>query len=247
MEKIKEIVSGFIKVPPEQIGSGTPINRSAVQSSILLHRMYARLADEGVRIGDYSAVKVFGDLFTAEITPGAGIEVDPGIRETRMTPPTAGTAGIGIDIEDIASLPKTTDFRKEEFYKMNFSPEEIAYCILREDPYASFTGLFAAKEAIVKAGGVPDGRSFDTIRIAHSAEGQPIYPGYALSIAHSAGLAVAVAVRSPDSARENFLAAGPATLPASLPATSRNPVSWLTWLALLLGLAALSLVLIHGA
>ena len=243
MEKIKEIVSGFIKVPPEQIGPGTPINRSAVQSSILLHRMYARLADEGVRIGDYTAVKVFGDLFTAGDAPAEGIGASRLTRDTGISPVMGAAAGIGIDIEDVSSLPGTTDFRKDEFYKMNFSPEEIAYCILREDPYASFAGLFAAKEAIVKAVGLPDGRSFDTIRIAHSAEGQPMYPGYAISISHSAGLAVAVAVRSPDTARDSFPSGGPATPPA----TSRTPVSWLTWLALLLALAALSVALIHGA
>lgn len=255
MEKIKQIVSGFIKVPPEQIGPGTPINRSAVRSSILLHRMYARLADEGIQIADYNNINVFGDLFSS---PSAGnghpmpgpFSSDPGGGPATSSwsspigsPATVfGSPGIGIDIEDIASLPKTTDFRKDEFYKMNFSPEEIAYCILRQDPYASFTGLFAAKEAIVKAGGQPDGRPFDTIRITHSAEGKPLHPGYAISISHSAGIAVAVAVRRAEVLTgENFGAAGPAIPPA------RGKTSWVAWLALLLGLAALSVVLIHRA
>ncbi|HEV3326120.1 MAG TPA: hypothetical protein VG052_10965, partial [Puia sp.] len=61
-EKIKGIVSVFIKLPAEQIGAGTPIDRSALQSSILLHRMYARLAEEGFRVENYANIKVFGDL-----------------------------------------------------------------------------------------------------------------------------------------------------------------------------------------
>ncbi|HVU56155.1 MAG TPA: hypothetical protein VHD83_13915, partial [Puia sp.] len=64
--------------------------------------------------------------------------------------------------------------------------------ILQPDAYASFAGLFTAKEAMVKAGlGV---RSFHMIEIAHTPEGKPVFPGYQLSIAHAGPVAVAVAI-----------------------------------------------------
>ena len=236
MERIKEIVSAFINVPPGQIGPATPIDRSTVQSSILLHRMYARLADEGIRIDDYSKIKVFGDLSKEDpgsAVPSWSIPANTGVDIRSIDIP-----GIGIDVEEIASLPETTDFRNAEFYKMNFSPEEMAYCILQQDPYASFAGLFAAKEAIVKAGGHPIGRSFNTIRITHSAAGRPMHAGYAISISHSAGIAAAVA------ARPAYLlpAEGPSEEGKTIP-PSRDRISWVAWTALLVGLATLCIVL----
>src|ERR1700753_2196666 len=121
-QKIKEIVSTFIRVPAEQIGASTPIDRSAVQSSILLHRMYARLADEGLTVENYVAVKVFGDLFgasSAAVRTGTGnpegpvAAVSPAADWSGIHNGTSLPAGIGIDIEEIAALPRTADFRKE--------------------------------------------------------------------------------------------------------------------------------------
>ena len=61
-ERIKEIVSLYTKIPAEQIGSSTIIDRSSVNSSIILHRMYAKLAEEGFAVRDYWDIKNFRDL-----------------------------------------------------------------------------------------------------------------------------------------------------------------------------------------
>jgi phosphopantetheine--protein transferase-like protein len=103
-------------------------------------------------------------------------------------------ATVGIDIEEVDSMPRATDFRENEFYKMNFSSAEIAYCILQSNPYASFAGLFAAKEAIVKANNAKRNKQFNTITINHNTEGKPVYPGFSLSISHTNNVAVAVAL-----------------------------------------------------
>ena len=237
-QKIREIVALFIKIPAEEVGPATPIDRSAVQSSILLHRMYARLAEEGLEVENYAAIKVFGDLFrsTAEpLTPVA-------FANNYTGEPKA--AGIGIDIEEIAALPPATDFRKEEFYKMNFTPGEIAYCILQPDPYASFAGLFAAKEAMIKADGANRDKRFNMLEIEHSPLGKPLHPDYSISISHAGGMALAVAAF-----------AGPSTA-ASIPQTTTSlqngPAdqktssgSWISWLALLLSVMALLIALFH--
>jgi phosphopantetheine--protein transferase-like protein len=232
-EKIKEIVSTYIRVPAGQISESTPIGRSALQSSILLHRMYARLGEEGVVVDDYAGIKVFGDLMQRQ---GMAVEPSGSTPVTRsQAGEVAGTTGIGIDIEEVAALPRVADLRKETFYTQNFTPGEIAYCILQADPYTSLTGLFAVKEAIIKADGQYRNRPFHTMEIGHTAEGRPVFPGMGLSISHAGGMAVAVAVaeRAP-------------VVPIAPPAAARPAsTAWITWIALLLAAAALLVALKH--
>lgn len=193
-EKIKEIVSAFTKIPVGDIGPATPVDRQTVKSSILLHRMYARLAEEGLVVENYSAVRTFADLIgnhDQKAVNGAAVHA-PAAAVAAVSGVSSGN--IGIDIEELSSLPRAHDFRKDEFYTMNFTPSEIAYCVLQPDPYASFTGLFSAKEAIVKADGRHRSRSFNSIEITHGPEGEPLYPGFHLSISHAGGVAVAVAI-----------------------------------------------------
>jgi len=196
-EKIKEIVSAFTKIPVGDIGPATLVDRQTVKSSILLHRMYARLAEEGLVVENYLAVRTFGDLIgnrDQKGVNGAAVYV-PAEAVTAVAGVSAGNTGnIGIDIEELSSLPRAHDFRKDEFYTMNFTPSEIAYCVLQPDPYASFAGLFSVKEAIVKADGRLRSRSFNSIGITHGPEGEPLYPGFHLSISHAGGVAVAVAI-----------------------------------------------------
>jgi len=238
-EKIREIVAPFIKISAAQIDPSTRIDRTAVQSSILLHRMYARLAEEGFTFGNYSAIRVFGDLFQQEGEAGRPMTV---VRPVAEGLSGTGVPGIGIDMEEIAALPRATDFRKESFYTMNFTPAEMSYCILQSDAYASFAGLFAAKEAIIKADNQYRPAAFNTLEIGHSAEGIPLFPDFVLSISHSGGMAVAVAIPG----RASFPAgtASADILPLASPAGKRGlPASWLSWIALLLAIAALVLAL----
>ena len=237
-EKIKEIVSAFTKVPAGDIGPATPVDRRAVKSSILLHRMYARLAEEGVVVEDYPAIKTFSDLVGNYHRTGNGtavngsVVVQPAASSMDMSGTSSG--GIGIDVEDLSSLPRTHDFRKDEFYTMNFTASEIAYCILQPDPYASFGGLFCAKEAIVKADGRHRPRSFNTIGITHDPEGRPLYPGFHLSISHAGGVAAAAAVPS----KTEQVQAVPVQQP---PARQSKSAVWVSWLALLLSILAIIL------
>jgi len=193
-EKIKEIVSAFTKIPVGDIGPATPVDRQTVKSSILLHRMYARLAEEGLVVENYLAVKTFSDLLGQKAINGNGAVAAYVPAATITAVAGASSGNIGIDIEELSSLPRAHDFRKDEFYAMNFTPSEIAYCVLQPDPYASFAGLFSAKEAIIKADGRLRSRSFNSIGITHGSGGEPLYPGFRLSISHAGGVAVAVAI-----------------------------------------------------
>jgi phosphopantetheine--protein transferase-like protein len=244
-EKIKEIVSGFIRVPAAQIGEATPIGRGAVQSSILLHRMYARLGEEGVVVENYTAITVFGDLMQTQGAAqgaAAGLAGAQGVLSRRDTE-SAAARGIGIDIEEVAALPRAVDFRKESFYSQNFTGGEIGYCILQPDPYSSFAGLFAVKEAIVKADAQYRDRPFSSLEIGHSADGKPGFPGFGLSISHAGGMAVAVAVSSGIEDRPAFAAV---PLLNNVQAGRKPGFStWIGWMALLLAAAALLVALKH--
>jgi phosphopantetheine--protein transferase-like protein len=235
-EKIKEIVSTYIRVPADQIGAGTPIGRTALGNSILLHRMYARLGEEGIVVSDYAEINVFGDLMRKQGSAPSGSPVSHPV----MDQP-AGAAGVGIDMEEVAALPRVDDLRKESFYTQNFTPGEIAYCILQADPYVSLAGLWAAKEAIAKADGRYRNRPFNTVEIGHTAEGKPEFAGMGLSISHAGGMAVAVAVRGGASAAPSGVSAPPQAAPASQTAFT----AWITWMALLLAAAALLMALKH--
>ena len=100
---------------------------------------------------------------------------------------------IGIDLEQIASLPDAVDYREHEFYRDNFTPKEIAYCLQRPDTKASLCGLWAAKEAILKVCGIERSASgLRAIEILHDDDGQPRCDSGELSISHSGGFCIAV-------------------------------------------------------
>lgn len=105
--------------------------------------------------------------------------------------PPAG--GVGLDLEQIEALPQADDYREHAFYRDNFTPAEIAYCIRQPNVRASFCGLWAAKEAVLKSGAaVAQGTTLAHIEIGRDEAGRPTHPGCALSISHTPQTAAAV-------------------------------------------------------
>jgi len=131
----------------------------------------------------------------------------------------ASTGGIGIDIEDVASLPQAEDYREHSFYRDNFSPAEIAHCLLQPHVRASFCGLWAAKEAILKS--APQltrlTRLID-IEIEHDGAGRPTHPNCYISISHTPHTAVAVCLPKPALAMVQSPLSIPTHLQEDLPA-----------------------------
>jgi len=196
-EKIKNIVGRFIKLSPDQLTAQTIIDRSAIGSSIMLHRMYGALANDGIVVEGYLDIKDFGTLLRRINNSDQPVVIkeksvaDTAVDENGLLP-----AGVGIDMEKIAAMPPVADFREDAFYKMNFASSEIAYCILQPDPLASFAGLFAAKEALVKADNTYKGCTFNSIIIDHSPFGKPLHKDFQLSISHTTEMAIAIAMRN---------------------------------------------------
>lgn len=123
--------------------------------------------------------------------------VIPALRTVRPVANGAGPLGLGVDLQARTSMPEASDYRTDPFYARNFTARELAHCLQKADPLESLTGLWAAKEAVFKAGAAIPAKAgeFIDIEIITNEDGAPNYPGCLVSISHEAGMAVAVCVR----------------------------------------------------
>ena len=134
---------------------------------------------------------------------------------------------VGLDIQDIHSLPSASDYWEHEFYRGIFGKTEIAYALLQSEPRIHLAGFWCAKEALRKCDSSLSKVDMASITVAHDEGGRPFLLWqradctstlpHALSISHTGDLASAVVI----------LAAGPApsvTPPAPQPGES-NPHS----------------------
>jgi len=197
IEEIKKDIAVFLKKDEGLIDNDTPVDRAAVGSSIMIYRMHSVISKKtGRRAQGYDRIKTFGDLLASygllEKEKGAPEEVLE--RPEPVLPASDDFFSIGIDMEKADNLPEADDFRKDDFYRQNFSEKEISYCLMQPNPAESFAGRFAAKEAVVKADNSYRNTPFNKIEIENGAGGRPRFKNFSLSISHADGFAVAVAV-----------------------------------------------------
>ena len=182
-KRLREILATFINQKPEEITYETPIDRSTFSSSILIHRMFADLEKANFSFDNRNEIKNFGDLVGVS-NPSKVVKKD----RVKMQ-------AIGIDILDIENMPIVNDFRTDSFYKQNFTDYEISYSLRQNNPYRSFAGRFAAKEAIIKADNNLIGKNFSDIEILANDSGKPMFENFILSVSYTDDKAVAVALR----------------------------------------------------
>lgn len=238
---IRQVVSTFVKLPFAQVDETTRIDRKAVGSSIHLHRMYASLSKLGITVGDYKNVSTLGDLLAKAGLNNSG--TNSTIRDGQATDSNKAdrlmdfgstNSSIGIDIERSAEFPASDDYRKDSFYVQNFTASEISYAILQINPRLTFTGLFAAKESLVKCRGDLRSLPFNEIEIKHDSNGKPNFEGTSVSISHIDDLAVAVTISG------TFDDKQPETKTSEVSLASVNQSNNLiSWVALITGLLAL--------
>lgn len=198
MDKIKNIISVFLKTQPELINENTIIDKTAIQGSILIHRMYAEIEKIGYKIDNYNKIHTLGDIIK-KINGETGQKPQKHNSEIPelILPKIKGNATkIGIDIEEVSNFNMVEDFREDTFYKQNFSDKEISYCLLQPNILQSFTGKFAAKEAIIKADNYYKEFNFNKIEILNLGSGKPFFNDFELSISHTNHLAIAVAIQN---------------------------------------------------
>ncbi len=114
--------------------------------------------------------------------------------------------GIGTDIIEIERI-KEAIHRTPSFKKKVYTEKEIEYIERKKNPYASYAGRFAAKEAVAKALGTGvRGFSFNDIEILNNELGKPVINFYnilkkkaedmkmQISISHSKEYAVSTVI-----------------------------------------------------
>lgn len=119
-------------------------------------------------------------------------------------------AGIGTDIIEVSRVLEKID-KNQGFREATFSPDEIAYCEPKPNRGQHYAARFAAKEALLKAGGEgwTSAVELHEISVLHEAGGRPFFAftgataqyfeakGWAkihLSISHVREMAVAMVV-----------------------------------------------------
>ncbi len=114
-------------------------------------------------------------------------------------------AGVGVDIQQISELfPQDLSAPKaDESLTSIFSLRELSYAESSPDIRQTLTGIFAAKEAIIKA--CPDyvTRSLPDIEILQQSDGAPTHAGFLLSISHSGNYGMAIAAYLGPAAMQN--------------------------------------------
>ena len=108
--------------------------------------------------------------------------------------------GLGLDIVEVSRV-KAVARRSKRFLTRVFTPDEIAYCQAKKNPWPHFAVRFAAKEAVWKALGQKK-LSLKDISVARDQEGRPSALLYGkktnrleLSLTHSRDYALAVAIK----------------------------------------------------
>lgn len=118
------------------------------------------------------------------------------ISNDNVSPPSF--CSVGIDLIFVKELfPEAPqDLKSDKGISEIFSLREVAYAETKTDPLQTLAGIFALKEAVVKTGQVPETLSanFKELEVLHDGKGIPSMNGFAVSISHCNGLAIAMAI-----------------------------------------------------
>jgi holo-[acyl-carrier protein] synthase len=98
--------------------------------------------------------------------------------------------GVGIDLCGIDRLAEILQRQEGRFEARVFTEAERAYCRDRGNPAQHYAARFAAKEALLKALGGPEGLSWQELEVIHTPEGRPALrlTGAAQAAAESLGV-----------------------------------------------------------
>ena len=201
MDNAKKIIAHFLKISPESIKDETKMDYTVIASSLIQHRMYALLADNGYIVDDPGSIITFKDFKMMARTSIQNPITTTSKEDSFNTDLNSTISGqniqnIGIDIEDISSFPESENYNLDRFYLDNFSLNEIEYCKSKVNPKNSFAAIFSLKESIIKADNSLKRFPFNEIEIKHNIERKPEYDGFLLSNSHSKGNVVSVAIKN---------------------------------------------------
>lgn len=107
--------------------------------------------------------------------------------------------GLGVDIVEIKRIRQLYEQYGARFLRRLFSPAETSYAFSCRDPYPHLAARFAAKEALIKAGGHHKPLPWTQMEIRLDYQGKPsVYlegspsTAHLVSLSHTTDYAVAV-------------------------------------------------------
>jgi phosphopantetheinyl transferase (holo-ACP synthase) len=217
IEELRQIVASLLRAAPAEIGPETSL--AALNTSLGGARVRLGLKRVGLTLPTGSNPTTFGALLSAisgdeSSASGTAIPIiAPMLSPSAPAPQVAvganGLAGlcVGLDVEDIRSLPEASDYWEHEFYRGSFARSEISYAVLQIDPRMHFAGFWCAKEALRKCDPSFASVSPALTAVAHDSNGRPyltmdaevglVRLPHALSISHAAELATAIVIAIP--------------------------------------------------
>ena len=215
-KKIEDIFKSFPLKSEININNRQTTISSAIDlfSSIVLERIIARLINEfpDVNFENLNPQSSINDIFQLIVNNSdfkeenlndqnfSSIQIED-IKLDLLENCSLNINSVGIDIESKNSIPNDIFLIKNSsLRKRLFSEKEIIYSITKPDPIITLTGIFAAKEAFIKALSSKKKIGFNQINIAYNPNGKPfvilnnnIFKAY-LSISHTSQIATAICI-----------------------------------------------------
>jgi phosphopantetheine--protein transferase-like protein len=201
-EQVRAMLATMLMAEPGQITGETSL--AALNTSLGSARLRLGLKRLGLALPASAKPATFAGLLVLLSGEPVLATVTVGKVAPTAAPAVSGTLLVGLDVEDIRSLPIASDYWEHEFYRGTFARSEIAYAVIEADPRTHFAGFWCAKEALRKCDPSFAEVSFDQIAVAHQPDGRPYLTlasdagperlRHAVSISHTADVATAVVV-----------------------------------------------------
>lgn len=198
-EQIRAMIATMLMVTPAEVADGTSL--AALNTSLGSAKVRLGLKRLGLALPVGSKPATFAGLLAA--LSGEPAPIAPPVPVTKAATDSSGLQ-VGLDVEDISSLPVATDYWEHDFYRSNFAKSEIAYAVLEAEPRTHFAGFWCAKEALRKCDPSFAAVSPAQTAVAHEADGRPYLTReseagserlpHAVSISHTLEIATAVVV-----------------------------------------------------
>ena len=236
-EQLKPMIATMLMLSPNEVGDGTSL--ASLNTSLGSAKLRLGLKRLGLSLPAGAKPSTFGGLLAA--LSGEPAQETPAKSAVPVAAATTGFPGslkVGLDVEDIGSLPFAVDYWEHEFYRGSFARPEIAYAVLQAEPRTHFAGFWCAKEALRKFDSAFAGVSPEKTAVAHDANGQPYLTldsgsgperlAHAVSISHTADVAIAVVVTGVAAPAVVVETIAPMIVPATAPEAkkSRGLAKW---------------------
>lgn len=204
-EQLQAMVATMLMVSPEQVSQDTSLR--SLDTSLGGARLRLGVKRLGMDLPANFVPSTFGHLEAVLSGKAEMATSSPVPAETRpmalTSPPLTGVQ-VGLDVEEVKSLPVAADYWEHEFYTGMFGKPEIAYAVVQPEPRMHLAGFWCAKEALRKCDPSFLTAGYETTVVMHESGGRPylvwqrstgdVRLPHSLSVSHTGELATAVVV-----------------------------------------------------